>query len=654
MKGADLSNLYIYNNDLTFDGDVFDENITVHAYDESTAKAYCDEHGIKFASIQVSFSYMANENYDTGFESFVDTFIVTQGGAVTDAKSINGITYGNNPRTDAYPDATTGIKAAKNGDNTYLVPVAGEFSTRGRNSWLEIDDKVELANVSEYTLKFDIMYPTDCGTLTLTFSDGEKNIDSIEMTQGMETDTWYTYTYHYDADKNLTRTISRGANIIEEKDLGPSNGTYAINKIDFNRNPDSVNPSTLWGGWGNHGMGACALAYMDNIQAFTPELSAARFVVTDAYDCPVEGAYVTMDGTTEVTDKDGVAQIRREHGQYTADISADGYKSKSVDVSLLEGVEKIAVKLDYEDKEITEFSFDKSEITIPVGHADHVPYTLLPVSLDNGVTFASSDPSVADIDENGAISAKKAGTAVITASKGDSSAQCTVTVIDADYERTPSSIILTGADEAAENIFGSGGEITVAAEVYDQNGARIYDAPVSFTCSDESAEIYDNAVIIKGGKGDVTIKAVCGGVSAEKTIKTAASEKTEYVSSDFSQNVRLLQGREAQSQKLDGTGITLNVGNRSGGGDSYTGFVIENGVLKAQAGQFNTANRNAYLAFDNPPKFGGSNEYLITTKLKFTTGDAAVAITGEGGSVVSLSPSVSGLEMNTEYIYDLL
>ncbi len=656
MKTSDLKDLYIYNNDLTFTGDVFGDSITVHAYDESSAKEYCTEHGVTFASLKVGQSYMANENYDEGFDSFVDNFIVMQW-LVEVEKSINGITYGNNPRTgvNAYPDYTTGIKAGKTGDNVYLVPVAGEFSTANRNAWLEIDDKMELANVSEYTFKFDIMYPTDCGTLVLTFSDGEKNIDSVEMTEGMSTDTWYTYTYHYDADKNLTRTISQGANVIDEKDLGEASGTYAINTINFTRNPDGINPSTLWGAWENHGLGLCALAYMDNIQVFTPELSAARFVVTDAYGCPIEGAEVTMDGTTVLTDENGIAQITREHGEYTAQITANGYKSKSVDISLLEGVEELTVQLEYEDKEITEFAFEKTDVTIPVGHADYVPYTLLPVSLDNGVTFESSNTAVASVDTNGVITAKSEGKAVIKAVKNGIETKCNVTVISADTEIVPSKIVLSGADEVSENLFGSGSEIVVTAEVYDADGARIYDTPVSFTCSDDSAKIYDNAIIINGGKGDVSITATCDGAYAEKTIKTKEADYTEYASSDFSNDVKLLQGTVAQSYKLDGTGITLNVGNRAGSGDSYTGFVIENGVLKGQAGQFNTINRNAYITFDDPPSLNESNECMFTTKLKFTSkNEVSVAISGSNGAITTLTPSTSGFEIGVEYIYELL
>ncbi len=53
-----------------------------------------------------------------------------------------------------------------------------------------------------------------------------------------------------------------------------------------------------------------------------------------------------------------------------------------------------------------------------------------PEGADKTVTYQSSDNAVADVSSTGIVTAKKAGTAVITATAGSLSAECTVTVAE--------------------------------------------------------------------------------------------------------------------------------------------------------------------------------------------------------------------------------
>ncbi|MCH5210809.1 MAG: bacterial Ig-like domain-containing protein [Oscillospiraceae bacterium] len=657
LKDSGLKHIYIYDSSLSFEGDVFDDTITVHGYRDSTADIYCREKGIPFSVINVNFTYMVDENYDSeDFNSFIGSFIVTQPGDVLASKSIDGITYANNPRTDAWPDATTGIRVDRVDGNTYLVPVAGEFSTGGRNSWLEINEKVDLSTVREYTFQFDIRYPTDCGTLVLTFSDGESPIDAVEMKAGMETDTWYTYTYHYDSEKRLTLKVTRGNEVIDEKDLGISASKYGINKIDFTRNPNGVNNSTLWGGWGNHGMGDCALAHMDNIRVYIPERTGAEFVVTDSYDCPVEGAVISMNGMTENTGADGIALINADEGSYQAVVSAAGYQSKVVDVKLREGKETVPVKLETVPIELEEITFTEPDVKLAAGGYALVEYTVAPDAADYGVKLESSDTSVVTVDENGLINGIKPGTANITASKDGISAVCSVTVLESS-DGSPASIVLRGNDTYTPNPWISGGGIQVTASVYDTNGVKLYNAPVDFTYTGaDSVDIKYNSIELIPGNDDITVTATLDDITTQKTIKVenANDGYTEHVSSSFDGSLKLLQGKEAQSQKLDGTGITFNVGNRNNGGDGRTGFVIENGVLKAQTGKYNSAGRHAYMTFDDAPTTE-DGEFLFETKLTFAAGnEASVKISDGSSEVVTLTPSGSGLTTGVEYLYSIM
>ena len=62
------------------------------------------------------------------------------------------------------------------------------------------------------------------------------------------------------------------------------------------------------------------------------------------------------------------------------------------------------------------------------GTKDTLKATVNPSSAASSITWSSSNTSIATVSNNGIVTAKSAGTAVITATIGNSSAQCTVTV----------------------------------------------------------------------------------------------------------------------------------------------------------------------------------------------------------------------------------
>lgn len=99
---------------------------------------------------------------------------------------------------------------------------------------------------------------------------------------------------------------------------------------------------------------------------------------------------------------------------------------------------------------------DKTEGVLTVGSTHKIKAAVLPdTATDQTLTWTSSDESVAAVDENGKVTAKKAGSAVITASCGDVSAQYNLTVqnIKCSYcgktGHTSSSCPTKAADEAA-------------------------------------------------------------------------------------------------------------------------------------------------------------------------------------------------------------
>lgn len=99
---------------------------------------------------------------------------------------------------------------------------------------------------------------------------------------------------------------------------------------------------------------------------------------------------------------------------------------------------------------------DKTEGVLTVGSTHKIKASAMPdTATDQTLTWTSSDEGVATVDENGKVTAKKAGSAVITASCGDVSAQYQLTVqnVKCSYcgktGHTSSSCPTKAADEAA-------------------------------------------------------------------------------------------------------------------------------------------------------------------------------------------------------------
>lgn len=119
------------------------------------------------------------------------------------------------------------------------------------------------------------------------------------------------------------------------------------------------------------------------------------------------------------------------------------------------------------------------------------------------VVWASSDEAVAVVDDSGMVQGVMEGTATITATCGDLSASCTVTV-----QMLPDSVVLT--PESLHLKVGDTG--TVSTTVLPDS---VTDKTVAWTSSNEAVATVDETgkiTAIAAGQADIT--AICGGVSA--------------------------------------------------------------------------------------------------------------------------------------------
>ena len=155
---------------------------------------------------------------------------------------------------------------------------------------------------------------------------------------------------------------------------------------------------------------------------------------------------------------------------------------------------------------VTGISLDKETATIIEGETTTLVATIEPSNAtDKTVTWASDNEEVATV-ENGVVTAVKAGTATITATAGDYSASCVVTV-------EKKVIAVTGITFDKETATIIEGETTTLVATIEPSNAT--DKTVTWTSDNEEVATVNNSGVVTAVKaGTATITATAGGYSA--------------------------------------------------------------------------------------------------------------------------------------------
>lgn len=187
--------------------------------------------------------------------------------------------------------------------------------------------------------------------------------------------------------------------------------------------------------------------------AFAAKANGKAF---QAYDLSLLPSGTTASGPFTLTigqpdSYSSSAKLYDANGAIATDYSSDCFTAT---LSALGPVALIDVKEATGGTAVTSVTLNQEDLSLEVGKTGKLSATVLPASAaDKSITWSSSNTDVASVSRNGTVNAKKAGTAVITATATNGkSASCTVTVTGGTTDPDPGQPEATvSADVALRN-----------------------------------------------------------------------------------------------------------------------------------------------------------------------------------------------------------
>lgn len=185
--------------------------------------------------------------------------------------------------------------------------------------------------------------------------------------------------------------------------------------------------------------------------------------------------------------------------------------------------------------DIEEITFDTSVVELGVGVEYIVNYSTIPTGVEGDITWESTDPTVATI-ENGVIKTLKEGSTTITAKGGDKEANLNVIVKEAKVEDVNPQTITLNQSEISLYV-GDGYTLTAIVKPDDA-----VDKKVTWTSSNPEIATVDE-------KGNV------------KTLAIGTSTITAKTSNDVSQTCTVKVVKKATEEENPSSTIVLNTNN---------------------------------------------------------------------------------------------
>ncbi len=158
--------------------------------------------------------------------------------------------------------------------------------------------------------------------------------------------------------------------------------------------------------------------------------------------------------------------------------------------------------------------------TVTVGKSIKLTAVISPMNASNkGVTWKSSDPSIATVNQSGTVKGIKEGKVSITVTTSDGNEKAMISITVVEEKIKVSKITITGNDEVV-----MGKTIKLTANIEPENATN---KEVIWTSSDDKTATVDKNGNVKGLKtGNVTITASIDGetVTATKIVKVVKNE----------------------------------------------------------------------------------------------------------------------------------
>ena len=164
---------------------------------------------------------------------------------------------------------------------------------------------------------------------------------------------------------------------------------------------------------------------------------------------------------------------------------------------------------------VTSVTLNQTSASLKAGETVTLTATVNPNdATDKTVTWSTTDATVATVS-NGVVTAKKVGTATITAKAGDKTATCAITVV-----ATPVTSVTLNQTSASLK---AGETVTLTATV---NPSDATDKTVTWTTTDATVATVNNGVVTAKKVGTATITAKAGDKTATCAITVVATPVT--------------------------------------------------------------------------------------------------------------------------------
>ena len=347
------------------------------------------------------------------------------------------------------------------------------------------------------------------------------------------------------------------------------------------------------------------LTTLDDLQADRVEIVAANADVKITASTIVKELYVTDKGYGRIDLSGTIGKLQADNN-----VTVKGYgriDEKSGKVEVTEDV-KIGV---------TSVTLDKTDLTLDVNDKATLTATVNPNDATNKtVTWKSDKPEIVEVDSNGNVTAKAAGTATITATVDGKSASCKVTV----NGQTTVPVASVKLNQTTLELI-AGKEATLTATVKPDDATN---KTVTWSSNNETvATVDNNGKVTAKAAGEAIITAKVGDKQATCNVKvTAAEVAVESVTLDQS-SLELIAGKEAT---LTATVKPDNATNRTVAWESNAtnvATVDNNGKVTAKA----------------------AGEAIITAKVGDKQATCNVKVTAADVAVESVTLNQSSLEL---------